>query len=137
MIHDVSREHGGEEMGEASEIGRTSASSATTENAADILRKVERVVNNLKLSRETMNLAERDLMEAENNYKMAKRRYDKGACDSGEVSEALEYLTRANVTNYQARYDLQIAMIGLEEILSMDIKEVNEARKLKKRLYDD
>ena len=121
-------------MGELNEVGRTEASGMREDNAADVndkLRKVERIVNKLKISRETMNLAERSLMEAENNYKLAKRRYDKGACDSRAVSEALESLSRANVSNYQARYDLQIAMIGLEEILSMDIKEVNEVRDLK------
>ena len=127
-------------MGELNEIGRTEASGMREENAADVndkLRKVERIVNKLKMSRETMSLAERGLMEAENNYKLAKRRYDKGACDSRTVSEALESLSRANVTNYQARYDLQIAMIGLEEILAMDIEAVGEARNLKKCLNDN
>ena len=120
--------YGGEEMGEASTAGRADIS--------DKLRKVERVVHKLKTSREAADLAERGFMEAENNYKLAKRRYDKGACDSGAVSEALESLTRANVTNYQAKYELQVAMIGLEEILSMDIEAVGEARDLKKSLVN-
>ena len=140
MIYRETWKRGGEGMGEMNEVGRADASGAREKKTADIadkLRKVERVVSNLKASRETMSLAERDLMEAENNYKVTKRRFDKGACDSGEVSEALECLTRANVTNYQARYDLQIAMIGLEEILAMDIEAVGEARNLKRRFQDN
>lgn len=105
--------------------------------ASDVLCKVERIVKNLKVSRETVNTAERDLMEAENNYKLVKRRYDRGACDSGEVSEALESLTKANVTSYQAKYDFQIAMIGLDEILSMDIMKNDGAESVKKLLSNN
>jgi outer membrane protein TolC len=89
----------------------------------ETFRKIKDIVSNLKLSREGIDAAEHELAAAEVNYRRAKRNYDRGTVDTAEVKNALEALSRASLLSYQASRDFQIAMIGLDEILKMDIGE--------------
>ena len=91
-----------------------------SETNDDVVRRIAGIVSNLKSSRENIVVAERELALAEGNYKMAKQKYAKGSGDAAEVKSALEGLTKANLINHQAKYDFQVAMIGLEEILKLD-----------------
>lgn len=86
----------------------------------DKMRRISGIVSNLKSSRENIGAAESELADAEMKYRKAKQDYDRGKLDASMVKEALEELTKANLVNYQAKYDFQVAMIGLEEILKMD-----------------
>jgi outer membrane protein TolC len=96
---------------------------ALSEVREETFRKITGIVSNLKLSREGIDAAERELAAAEGNYRKAKRGYDRGTVDTAEVKNALEALSRASLFSYQARRDFQLAMIGLDEILKMDIGE--------------
>ena len=86
----------------------------------DVVRRIAGIVSNLKSSRENIDVAERELALAEGNYKLAKQKYAKGGGNALEVKDALEGLTKASLVNHQAKYDFQVAMIGLEEILKLD-----------------
>jgi Outer membrane protein len=111
---------------EEKERNRVKASGG--EHCAEVLSKVCRVIKNLKRSRENIDSAEQELMRAERDYKTAKRRYEQGSAAADEVKVALESLSMANVSSSQARNDFQIAMIGLEEILSIDFSGILEDR---------
>lgn len=87
----------------------------------EMVGKVWRIVSNLKRAQEGINTTEQELQQAENSHRTIQRKYTNGSGTPNEVKASLQRLTKANLANNQAKYDFQIALIGLEEILSLDI----------------
>ena len=113
-MNDVKNSHGAESSG------------APAAEDHEIMGRVCRIVSNLKKARENIRTAESELQRAENDYRLSQRKYTNGNGTPGEVKASLRQLTKANVANNQAKYDFQIALIGLEEILSLDLGKLSE-----------
>ena len=93
----------------------------------DILLDVKKAKTDLVNARERVRISELTLVNAEENRRLAVGRYETGVGDPLEVTDALVSLTEAQLAKYQAQYDLQVAIIGLEQAIGLDMTELPDA----------
>ena len=93
----------------------------------DILLDVKKAKTDLTNARERIRISELTLANAEENRRLAVGRYETGVGDPLEVTDALVSLTEAQLSKFQAHYDLQIAIIGMEQAIGMDMTELSPA----------
>jgi outer membrane protein TolC len=86
----------------------------------DIILEVRRSLTDITKARERIRISEITLVNAEENRKMAVGRYETGVGDPLEVTDALLSYTDAVLSNRQAKYDLQLAIIGLEKAIGVE-----------------
>jgi outer membrane protein TolC len=92
----------------------------------DILLEVRKALSDLTKARERIRISELTLVSAEENRKMAVGRYETGVGDPLEVTDALLSFADAQLSNRQAYYDLQLAVIGLEKATGKEMTENQE-----------
>ena len=95
----------------------------------DILLDVKKARTDLTNARERIRISEITLANAEENRRLAVGRYEAGVGDPLEVTDALLSLTEAQLSKFQAYYDLQVAIIGMEQAIGMDMEEVGHDEK--------
>lgn len=95
----------------------------------DILLDVRKAKTDLTNARERIRISEITLANAEENRRLAIGRYEAGVGAPLEVTDALLSLTEAQLSRFQAHYDLQVAIIGMEQAIGMDMAEVEHNEK--------
>jgi outer membrane protein TolC len=86
----------------------------------DIMLEVRKAQSDITKARERIRISEITLTSAEENRKMAVGRYETGIGDPLEVTDALLSYADAMLSNRQAKYDLQLAIIGLERAMGTE-----------------
>ena len=88
----------------------------------DILLDVGKAITDLRKAREQVRISSLTLEDAEENRKLAEGRYETGVGTPLEVTDALLNLTDAQLSSYNARYNLQIAIISLESAIGVEFE---------------
>jgi len=86
----------------------------------DIMLDVGKALTELIRTREQVRVSALTLEDAEENRKLAEGRYNAGVGTPLEVTDALLGLADAQLSSYNARYNLQIAIISLENAVGVE-----------------
>ena len=75
----------------------------------------------LKSALETIELTEKALESAEENYKVTEVRYNSGAGSNLDSLDAQVALTQARINQLQAKFDLEIARAKINKVVGKEI----------------
>ncbi|MCL2010604.1 MAG: TolC family protein [Synergistaceae bacterium] len=87
----------------------------------DIALEVRKILTDIARSRERIRISELNVASAEENRRVAVGRYETGAGDPFEVTDALLSFTEAQLENRRAKYDMQLALVALERATGKDV----------------
>ena len=86
----------------------------------DITLEVRRSLSDIANARERIRISELNIVSAEENRRIAMGRYETGAGDPFEVTNALLSYTEARLENRRARYDIRLAHVALERAIGRE-----------------
>jgi len=87
----------------------------------DIALEIRRALTDIANARERIRITGLNVINAEENRRVAEGRHEAGAGSPFEVTDALLAYTEANLESRRARYDLQLAFMALERATGRDI----------------
>ena len=87
----------------------------------DIALEVRKTLADISKAHERIRISELNVASAEENRRIAMGRYETGAGDPFEVTDALLSFTDAQLENRRAKYDMQLALVALEKAVGKDI----------------
>jgi outer membrane protein len=87
----------------------------------DISMEVRKTLADIAKARERIRISDLNVTSAEENRRIAMGRYETGAGDPLEVTDALLSYTEAQLESRRAKYDMQLALVALEKATGRDM----------------
>ena len=102
-------------------MGQLTSTEASREKLRqDIALEVRKTLAEIAKARERIRISELNVSSAGENRKIAIGRYETGAGDPFEVTDALLSFTEAQLESRRAKYDMQLALVALEKAVGKD-----------------